>query len=432
MSSPACTISSTGRPDTKPSALSRIECMSWALSLPAMRNLACCQTNRARSRVVKYLRAARPRANQNSEAPIIIVLSTSKNAAAVGSAWTAGGPVTSAAAAEAAPARCARVSSSAVASGVADERPRRGSRGTGNLPAIDPPPGGGSDDSDPSQAAGAPRFVVPTGQQSPIVASGGAQTRTPIRGDDVLGDCPPPTETRGGGSVRSVGIGRWPPTVGGVGTVGNGSPLVPGVPVALPGVPPIDGAAGRDTEGTEALPVPGAAVVVPPVVVPPVVTPPVAGPPAAGERPRQADTRPAPGPARQCPSWRVHQRSPAPCAGRPRGRRCRTGASGSGPPRPTRTGGRRRAMPTARPTVLRPSAPGRPASLRHGRRRPAPSTRTRPRWSGRPSSRASRSPARHSHSPTPAAPRAGYRRGSAACARGNRRRGPGGSARSPV
>ena len=59
-------------------------CMSSALpSLPAMRNLACCQTKRARSRVVKYLRAARPRANQNSEAPIIIVLSTSKNAAAV-------------------------------------------------------------------------------------------------------------------------------------------------------------------------------------------------------------------------------------------------------------------------------------------------------------------------------------------------------------
>src|SRR3954447_4324163 len=262
-------------------------CMSSALSLPAMRNLACCQTNCARSRVVKYLRAARPRANQNSEAPIIIVLSTSKNAAAVGSAWTARGPVTSAAAAEAAPARCARVSSSAAASGVADERPRRGSRGTGNLPAIDPPPGGGSDDSDPSQAAGAPRFVVPTGQQSPIVASGGAQTWMPIPGDDVLGDCPPPTDTRGGGSVRSVGIGRWPPTVGGVGTVGNGSPLVPGVPVALPGVPPIDGAAGGDTEGSEALSVRGAAVVVPPVVVPrvvvpPVVVPPVAGPPAAG------------------------------------------------------------------------------------------------------------------------------------------------------
>ena len=37
------------------------------------------------SRVEKYLRAARPRANQKSEAPIIIVLSTSKNAAAVGS-----------------------------------------------------------------------------------------------------------------------------------------------------------------------------------------------------------------------------------------------------------------------------------------------------------------------------------------------------------
>src|SRR4051794_4532714 len=202
-------------------------CMSSALSLPAMRNLACCQTNCARSRVVKYLRAARPRANQNSEAPIIIVLSTSKNAAAVGSAWTAGGPVTSAAAAEAAPARCARVSSSAAASGVADERPRRGSRGTGNLPAIDPPPGGGSDDSDPSRAAGAPRFVVPTGQQSPIVASGGAQTWMPIPGDDVLGDCPPPTDTRGGGGGRAVGIGRGAAARGGGGPGGGGGAPMP-------------------------------------------------------------------------------------------------------------------------------------------------------------------------------------------------------------
>ena len=52
---------------------------------------------------MKYLRAASPRANQKSEAPIIIVLSTSKNAAAVRSGATAGGPSTSAAAAEAAP-----------------------------------------------------------------------------------------------------------------------------------------------------------------------------------------------------------------------------------------------------------------------------------------------------------------------------------------
>src|SRR5215203_6013747 len=66
-------------------------CMSSALSLPAIRNLACCQAKRARSRAVKYLRAARPRANQNSDAPIIIVLSTSKNAAADASGTTAGG-----------------------------------------------------------------------------------------------------------------------------------------------------------------------------------------------------------------------------------------------------------------------------------------------------------------------------------------------------
>jgi hypothetical protein len=92
-------------------------CMSSALSLPAMRNLACCQTKRARSREEKYLRAASPRANQNSDAPIIIVLSTSKKAAAEGSGWTAGGPVTSAAAADAAPARWARVSSSSSSRG---------------------------------------------------------------------------------------------------------------------------------------------------------------------------------------------------------------------------------------------------------------------------------------------------------------------------
>src|SRR3954469_9974471 len=273
-------------------------CMSSALSLPAMRNLACCQTNRARSRVVKYLRAARPRANQNSEAPIIIVLSTSKNAAAVGSAWTAGGPVTSAAAAEAAPARCARVSSSAAASGVADERPRRGSRGTGNLPAIDPPPGGGPTTATlagPPVRLGSWSRRVSSRRSSPAEArrrgcrsrvttcsATSRHRRTPVAGA-VSGRSGSAGGRRPGAGGGRGGNGGWPPTVGGVGTVGNGSPLVPGVPVALPGVPPIDGAAGGDTEGTEALPVPGAAVVVvPPVVVPPVVVPPVAAPPAAG------------------------------------------------------------------------------------------------------------------------------------------------------
>src|SRR3954447_13883082 len=105
-------------------------CMSSALSLPAIRNLACCHTNRARSRLVKYLRAARPRANQNSDAPIIIVLSTSKNAAAPGSGGAAAGASTSAAAAEAAPATCARVSSTGRFCGIRAERPRKGRRGT--------------------------------------------------------------------------------------------------------------------------------------------------------------------------------------------------------------------------------------------------------------------------------------------------------------
>src|SRR4051794_26785917 len=107
--------------------------MSSGLSLPAIRNFACCHTNRARSRVVKYLRAASPRANQNSDAPIIIVLSTSKKAAAAGSGSTAGGPLTSAAAAEASPATCARVPGSGSAGRPA--RRRNGTRGTGTSQA---------------------------------------------------------------------------------------------------------------------------------------------------------------------------------------------------------------------------------------------------------------------------------------------------------
>src|SRR4051794_18613297 len=131
-------------------------CMSSALSLPAIRNLACCQANSARSRAVKYFRAASPRANQNSDAPIIIVLSTSKNAAAVLSGTTAGGGSTSAAAAEAAPATAARVSSPGAAlSGT--RRPRNGRTGTVDLLDPNPPPDAADAPPDPS---GPPRVTL--------------------------------------------------------------------------------------------------------------------------------------------------------------------------------------------------------------------------------------------------------------------------------
>src|SRR4051794_29055563 len=102
--------------------------MSVALSLPAMRNFACCQTKEATSRLVKYFRAASPRANQNSEAPIIIVLSTSKKAAAVRSGAGALGTSVSAAAAEASPATTARVSWSSTSSGMRAVRSRKRTR----------------------------------------------------------------------------------------------------------------------------------------------------------------------------------------------------------------------------------------------------------------------------------------------------------------
>src|SRR4051794_12294299 len=141
--------------------------MSVALSLPAMRNFACCQTKEATSRLVKYLRAARPRANQNSEAPIIIVLSTSKNAAPVRSGGTAVGAATSAAAAEAAPATCARVSSSAVPALRGDRRPRNGTRGTG-------PPNDGLTATLAGSLEGRGPWS-PGAQQLPSVTSGGRQ-----------------------------------------------------------------------------------------------------------------------------------------------------------------------------------------------------------------------------------------------------------------
>jgi hypothetical protein len=55
---------------------------SW-LSLPATRNLTCCKAKRARSELVKNFLAARPLAKWKIDAPIIIVLSTSKKAPAV-------------------------------------------------------------------------------------------------------------------------------------------------------------------------------------------------------------------------------------------------------------------------------------------------------------------------------------------------------------
>ncbi len=61
------------------------------------------------------------------------MLSTSKNAAPVGSGSTAGGGATSAAAADAAPATWARISSSVGPSRRADRPPRNGTRGTKNL-----------------------------------------------------------------------------------------------------------------------------------------------------------------------------------------------------------------------------------------------------------------------------------------------------------
>ena len=54
-----------------------------ASSRPPTRNFSCCQTKPSMSEVVKNLRAASPRAKWKIDAPTIIVLSTSKNAAAV-------------------------------------------------------------------------------------------------------------------------------------------------------------------------------------------------------------------------------------------------------------------------------------------------------------------------------------------------------------
>src|SRR3954452_7220838 len=249
-------------------------CMSSALSLPAMRNLACCQTNPARSRAEKYLRAASPRANQKSEAPIIIVLSTSKNAAPVGSGSTAGGGATSAAAAEAAPATWARRSSSVSPSGRADRRPRSGTRGTNNLLRSICHPAQGPVD----WTIAGPAHRGPEGQQSPI-ASGPRQTggNWMVGVDGTVGVVV--------GSVGSVGSrGSRPPGFVGVGTTGAGRPL---------GAVPLDPAppdpAPADPEPPDPGPAAGAAGVVSASAPPPgadvpvrVVPPPVAGGAEAG------------------------------------------------------------------------------------------------------------------------------------------------------
>ena len=59
-----------------------------ALSLPLTRNNSCFHAMPARSEGVKYFRAANPRAKWKIDAPMIIVLSTSKKAAAVRSRGT--------------------------------------------------------------------------------------------------------------------------------------------------------------------------------------------------------------------------------------------------------------------------------------------------------------------------------------------------------
>src|ERR671916_547272 len=232
-------ISETGRPATKASALSRMVCMSSALSLPAMRNLACCHTKRDMSRVVRYLRAASPRANQKMDAPTIIVLSTSKNAAAVRSGTTAGAGSTSAAAAEAAPATCARVSSSGTSAERA-RRPRKGSPGT-TTSTVAPPP--------PSRAAGGHPTLVPSRGGS----AGGLGTARPL-GESA--DQRPDADRQRGVQQRGVGLRgdrgpRPPPPEPGADGAGAGAGCGAGTgasaEVPAGGAPPSD--AGTSPDG---------------------------------------------------------------------------------------------------------------------------------------------------------------------------------------
>src|SRR6266508_6804094 len=91
------TISSTFLPATNVSAESRVVCMSPCDS-PRSRSRNWRNANRPRSRHVKNLRDASPLAKWKIDAPTIIVLSTSKNAAADGSGGTLSACSTSAAA----------------------------------------------------------------------------------------------------------------------------------------------------------------------------------------------------------------------------------------------------------------------------------------------------------------------------------------------
>ena len=80
-------------------------CSTWlGSSTPTTRNRVCCHAADTMSRVVKNRRRWSPRARWKIDAPCMIVLSTSKNAAAVGSGDTASARSTSAAAADASPA----------------------------------------------------------------------------------------------------------------------------------------------------------------------------------------------------------------------------------------------------------------------------------------------------------------------------------------
>ncbi len=84
-SSPRRTSSSTRRPSTKDSAASVAEAMSSRSSEPLRTNLSCLTPKPTISRPLKKLWRARPTAKWNMLAPRMIVLSTSKKAAAVGS-----------------------------------------------------------------------------------------------------------------------------------------------------------------------------------------------------------------------------------------------------------------------------------------------------------------------------------------------------------
>ena len=85
-SSLSSTSSATVRPSTNARALSRPAATSSAFSSPEIRNFACVHASPIRSRAVKNLCLASPRASRMIEAPWMSVLSTSKNAATVGSA----------------------------------------------------------------------------------------------------------------------------------------------------------------------------------------------------------------------------------------------------------------------------------------------------------------------------------------------------------